>query len=60
MFMARHLAKLSEKLRSILTREMKTVRCVNHHFVTRVLQVNNTILCLIVLIWLQVLRSWDD
>jgi hypothetical protein len=59
-FKARHLAKLCGKLRNIPTRENKSVRCVNPHFVTRVLQVENTILCLIVLIWLKVLLPWDD
>lgn len=46
MFKARYLAKLYGKLSNIPTRENKSVRCVNPHFVTPVLQVKYTILCL--------------
>ena len=60
MFKAHHLAKLCGKLRNIPIRENKSVRCVNPHFVTRVFHAKNTILCLIVLIWLKVLLPWDE
>jgi hypothetical protein len=60
MFKARHLAKLCRKLRNIPTRENKSVRCVNPHFITCIIQVKKAILCLIVLIWLKVLLPWDD